>query len=51
MFTCVYLHPIEEKIMEAKITLLPGDGIGPEVVNEAKKVLTAVAHQHNHTVA
>ena len=35
--------------MEAKITLLPGDGIGPEVVNEAVKVLTAVAHQHNHT--
>lgn len=35
--------------MEAKITLLPGDGIGPEVVNEAVKVLTAVAHHHNHT--
>jgi 3-isopropylmalate dehydrogenase len=34
--------------MEAKITLLPGDGIGPEVVYEAKKVLTAVAHHHNH---
>jgi 3-isopropylmalate dehydrogenase len=35
--------------MEAKITLLPGDGIGPEVVNEARKVLTAVASKHNHT--
>ncbi|MCB9421554.1 MAG: 3-isopropylmalate dehydrogenase [Ardenticatenaceae bacterium] len=35
--------------MEAKITLLPGDGIGPEVVNEAVKVLTAVAAQHTHT--
>ncbi|MCP4428987.1 MAG: 3-isopropylmalate dehydrogenase [Chloroflexi bacterium] len=34
--------------MEAKITLLPGDGIGPEVVTEAVKVLTAVAQQHNH---
>ena len=34
--------------MEAKITLLPGDGIGPEVVSEARKVLTAVAHKHNH---
>ena len=35
--------------MEAKITLLPGDGIGPEVVAEAVKVLTAIATQHNHT--
>ena len=35
--------------MEAKITLLPGDGIGPEVIDEAKKVLTVVANQHNHT--
>lgn len=35
--------------MEATITLLPGDGIGPEVVTEAQKVLTAVAAQHNHT--
>ncbi len=35
--------------MEAKITLLPGDGIGPEVINEARKVLTAVAHRHRHT--
>lgn len=34
--------------MEARITLLPGDGIGPEVVSEARKVLTAVAHKHNH---
>ncbi len=35
--------------MEAKITLLPGDGIGPEIVVEAKKVLTAVAVKYNHT--
>ncbi len=35
--------------MEAKITLLPGDGIGPEIVVEAKKVLTAVAAKFNHT--
>ena len=34
--------------MKAKIALLPGDGIGPEVVAEARKVLTAVARQHNH---
>ena len=35
--------------MEAKITLLPGDGIGPEITVEAKKVLTAVAHAYGHT--
>ena len=35
--------------MEAKITLLPGDGIGPEVVAEARKVLGVVASKHNHT--
>ncbi len=32
-----------------KITLLPGDGIGPEVIGEATKVLEAVAHKYNHT--
>ncbi|MBX3059441.1 MAG: 3-isopropylmalate dehydrogenase [Anaerolineae bacterium] len=35
--------------MEATITLLPGDGIGPEIIVEAKKVLTAVAHRYHHT--
>lgn len=28
--------------MSKKIVLLPGDGIGPEIVAEAKKVLEAV---------
>ncbi|MBK8987260.1 MAG: 3-isopropylmalate dehydrogenase [Chloroflexi bacterium] len=35
--------------MQAKITLLPGDGIGPEVVAEAHKVLAVIAAQYNHT--
>ncbi|VAW43456.1 3-isopropylmalate dehydrogenase [hydrothermal vent metagenome] len=35
--------------MEAKITLLPGDGIGPEVVTEAMKVLDAIADKYHHT--
>jgi 3-isopropylmalate dehydrogenase len=35
--------------MQAKITLLPGDGIGPEVVAEGVKVLQAVAVQFGHT--
>ncbi len=35
--------------MHAKITLLPGDGIGPEVVAEAVRVLDAVAGKYGHT--
>lgn len=34
--------------MEAKIVLLPGDGIGPEVVNAAVEVLRAVAAGFGH---
>ncbi len=35
--------------MEAKIILLPGDGIGPEVVAEGVKVLEAIAERHGHS--
>lgn len=34
--------------MKAKITLLPGDGIGPEVVAEARKILDTVANKYGH---
>ncbi len=34
--------------MKLKIALLPGDGIGPEIVGEAVKVLGAVAAKYNH---
>jgi 3-isopropylmalate dehydrogenase len=34
--------------VEALITLLPGDGIGPEVTDSARQVLDAVAEQHAH---
>ena len=34
--------------MKAKITLLPGDGIGPEVVSEARKILAEVAAKFDH---
>lgn len=34
--------------MKAHIVLLPGDGIGPEIVDEAKKVLDAVAAKWKH---
>jgi 3-isopropylmalate dehydrogenase len=35
--------------MEFKITLLPGDGIGPEVVAEAVRALDVIASKYNHT--
>ncbi len=34
--------------MNASIALIPGDGIGPEVVAEARRVLAAVASTHGH---
>ncbi len=34
--------------MKAKIVLLPGDGIGPEVLGAAQKVLEAVAVKYDH---
>jgi len=37
-----------EELMELKITCIPGDGIGPEIVAEAKKVLDAVAEKYGH---
>ena len=33
---------------EANIVLLPGDGVGPEVVEEGRRVLSAVAGLHGH---
>ena len=35
--------------MEHKIVLIPGDGIGPEIVREAKKVLDGVCEKYGHT--
>lgn len=34
--------------MEALITLLPGDGVGPEVTAAARDVLEAIANRHGH---
>jgi 3-isopropylmalate dehydrogenase len=36
--------------VRATIVLLPGDGIGPEVVAEGRRVLEAVSRTHGHTV-
>ncbi|MGJ7911841.1 3-isopropylmalate dehydrogenase [Neobacillus sp. LXY-1] len=35
--------------MKKRIVLLPGDGIGKEVMNSAKEVLKAIAEEYNHT--
>ena len=35
--------------MEKKITVLPGDGIGPEVIASAVKVLQVIGKRFNHT--
>lgn len=36
--------------MEANIVLLPGDGIGPEVVAQAVRVLKAIAAKYHHVL-
>ena len=35
--------------MNYKIALIPGDGIGPEIVAEAKKVLDKVCETYGHS--
>jgi 3-isopropylmalate dehydrogenase len=35
--------------MNHNITLLPGDGIGPEIVTEAVRVLESIASKHGHS--
>jgi 3-isopropylmalate dehydrogenase len=37
--------------MNLDIACIPGDGIGPEIVNEAKKVLRAVCDKYGHTIS
>lgn len=34
--------------MEYKIAVIPGDGIGPEIIREAKKVLDQIGKQYGH---
>ena len=36
--------------MNLNIVCIPGDGIGPEIVTEAKKVLDKVALKYNHII-
>jgi 3-isopropylmalate dehydrogenase len=34
--------------MDFNIAVLPGDGIGPEIIDQAKKVITAIGQKYNH---
>ena len=37
--------------MEMKITLVPGDGIGPDIVHEAVRVLDKIAEVYGHSIS
>ena len=39
----------ESEPMQARIVVLAGDGIGPEVTDEAKKILNVVAGKFGHS--
>ena len=41
----------ETERMNLNIVCIPGDGIGPEIVTEAKKVLNQVAQKYGHTIS
>jgi 3-isopropylmalate dehydrogenase len=34
--------------MRARIAVLPGDGIGPEVIAQGVRCLSAIAHRFGH---
>ena len=34
--------------MKAQVVLLPGDGIGPEILDEARRILDATASRFGH---
>ena len=36
--------------MKLNIALLAGDGIGPEVIDQAVKVCNAIAEKYNHEI-
>ena len=35
--------------MNYKVAVIPGDGIGPEIVTEAKKVLDKTGEKYGHS--
>lgn len=47
---CAKMNGNGDIIMDLNITCIPGDGIGPEIIAEAKKVLDVVADKFGHTI-
>src|SRR5437588_226928 len=45
---CSFSFSGREQVVDANLVLLPGDGIGPEVVVEAECVLDAVSRKFGH---
>jgi len=45
----MWLLSKEYRLMHAKFVLLPGDGIGPEIVFQARRVLEQIATRFGHT--
>lgn len=43
------LNPYTFKNMKKNIAVLAGDGIGPEIINEALKVVKAIEHKFGHS--
>ena len=37
--------------MNYKVAVIPGDGIGPEIVREARKVLDKVGQKYGHYIS
>ncbi len=48
-FPLAFRNEGEKIIMNYNISLIPGDGIGPEIVAEAKKVLDKICEKYGHT--
>ena len=44
----IFRRDMEEKDMEYRIATISGDGIGPEIVREAKKVLDKTGQKYGH---
>ena len=51
IITLIGIYKEGMEIMELNIGVIPGDGIGPEIVNEAVKVLYKVGTLYHHTLS
>lgn len=49
-YLCSFYAERDDTNMELRISCIPGDGIGPEIMAEARKVLDAVADKFGHVI-